>query len=106
MEAHGSVWYATSPLREKVAAEGCRMRGMSPQQHFTRGGAPHPASLCAASAALSHKGRGRSNWAPRSGECVEEHHVSQPLLIEHDDGVDRVTLKSPGKPERARSLAD
>src|SRR6201989_3003544 len=40
--------------------------------------------------ALSHKGRGRNNE-----HRAREENVTSPLLIEHDDGVDRVTLNRP-----------
>jgi enoyl-CoA hydratase/carnithine racemase len=40
---------------------------------------------------LAHKGRGRSN------KRREEHCVTEPLLIEHDDGIDRVTLNRPDR---------
>jgi enoyl-CoA hydratase/carnithine racemase len=44
--------------------------------------------------ALSHKGRGRSNER-RGARDAQEQDVTSPLLIEHDDGVDRVTLNRP-----------
>jgi enoyl-CoA hydratase/carnithine racemase len=41
---------------------------------------------------LSHKGRGRNN---NRRDPLWEHRVTAPLLIEHHDGVDRVTLNRP-----------
>jgi enoyl-CoA hydratase/carnithine racemase len=56
---------------------------------------PHPAE-CSANAgdALSRKRRGRSNER-RDPLDAQETWVTKPLLIEHDDGVDRVTLNRP-----------
>jgi hypothetical protein len=42
---------------------------------------------------LSHKGRGRSNER-RYPVDAQEQDVTGPLLIEHDDGIDRVCSRS------------
>jgi 1,4-dihydroxy-2-naphthoyl-CoA synthase len=65
------------------------MRGLFPQA------TPHP-SECDADAcdALSHNGRGRRDYH-RDPTSRWGKHVTKPLLIEHDDGVDRVTLNRP-----------
>ncbi|VIO78520.1 hypothetical protein CI41S_63610 [Bradyrhizobium ivorense] len=54
------------PLWEKVAAEGCRMRGISPRVRCLWRDTPHPSVRAAdGGAALSHKGRGRNHWRRR-----------------------------------------
>jgi hypothetical protein len=56
---------------------------------------PHPTEFAAgAVAALSPKGRGH-NSGRRDRVDTQEQDVTGPLLIEHDDGVDQVTLNRP-----------
>ena len=65
-----------------------RMTGYTPLAALTDGTRPMPVMP------YSHEGRSR---APRCAaiDGWQEHDVTQPLLIEHDDGVDRVTLNRP-----------
>ena len=53
------------PLWEKVAAEGCRMRGLYPQALPVETN-PSPGRELRITATLSHKGRGEESYADRA----------------------------------------